>query len=151
MTTNASRVLTQRKIQFDLLEYDTSDGRIDGLSVSEKTEVDPNRLFKTLVCQGEKMYVFVIPVNQELPIKVLKKKLNDKKLDLLDLKLLKQKTGYEKGGCSPIGMKTQYQTYISSSALSYDKIVFSAGKIGVQVEMNPKDLEKIMKINWFEV
>ena len=142
MKTNAMRILDQKKIIYKVNEYDISDGRIDGISVAEKTGADPAKVFKTLVTQGtsKNYYVFVIPVLDELDLKEAARVSGEKKIEMIPMKDLLKITGYIKGGCSPIGMKKRYPTYIHESCLNFDSIYVSAGQRGLQVRLSPKDL-----------
>src|SRR5699024_7142296 len=108
---------------------------------------DKNKVFKTLVTIGtsKNYYVFVIPVAEELNLKKAAKVVGEKKIEMIKSKELLPVTGYIHGGCSPIGMKKQFKTVINETAKNYDTIIFSAGKIGYQVEMSLEDLAKIIK------
>jgi Cys-tRNA(Pro)/Cys-tRNA(Cys) deacylase len=145
--TNAMRILDARKISYDMLTYDNKDGKIDGVSVAEKTGRDVNEVYKTLVAQGhsKNIYVFVIPVAAELDLKKAAKAPGEKKVEMIAVKDIQKWTGYIRGGCSPIGMKKEYQTFIDENCLLLDSIVVSAGKIGVQIVLKPEDLKEITK------
>lgn len=151
--TNAMRILDKNKASYNMRSYDCSDGVIDGLSVATKIQKDPKIVFKTLVAQGVSrgLYVFVIPVCDELDLKKAAKAANEKKIELIPVKDITKHTGYIRGGCSPIGMKKLYPTYIDSSAEDNELIIFSGGKIGVQIEMNPLDLCKIVNAKFTEL
>ncbi len=149
--TNVMRILDQKKIKYNTYEYPHNDNEcVDGENVAKLLNQDPKRVFKTLVLQGndKKYYVCVIPVLAELDLKLAAKCFNVKSLEMIHVKELLGITGYIRGGCSPIGMKKQFQTIIDISSKNYDTIIFSAGKIGYQVEMNPNDLEKIIRVNY---
>lgn len=148
--TNAMRILDKNKIEYNALEYDCSDGHIDGASVAEKTGQDPKTVYKTLVTIGnsKNLYVFVIPVLEELDLKKAAKVSGEKKVEMIHVKDINKLTGYIRGGCSPIGMKKQYKTFIQKEGLELDRIVFSGGKIGLQIEMSPKDIEKAIRVNF---
>ena len=143
--TNALRILEAAEIKHIALEYDVSDGKIDGLSVARKVNKEPERVFKTLVTTGKAtgVNVFVIPVEFELNLKKAALAVNDKYIEMIKSRELEPLTGYIHGGCSPIGMKKQYPTYIEETAMLYQSIVVSAGRIGVQVEIGPEDLAKV--------
>ncbi|WAA13353.1 Cys-tRNA(Pro) deacylase [Fervidibacillus halotolerans] len=143
--TNAMRMLDQAKIEYNVYTYESTDYQIDGISVAKKIGKDGNVVFKTLVAQGEskEIYVFVIPVNHELHLKLAAKAAGEKNIHLIPAKDLKKWTGYIRGGCSPIGMKKPYKTYIDESANNLDKIIVSAGKIGMQIELSLEDLLKM--------
>ncbi|QPQ32567.1 Cys-tRNA(Pro) deacylase [Lysinibacillus sp. JNUCC 51] len=140
--TNAIRLLEQQKIQFEVIEYETGDGQVDGISVAEKIGHPVSRVFKTLVAKAsaQKLFVFVIPVAEELDLKAAAKVIGEKKIDMLPVKELLSYTGYVRGGCSPVGMKKLYPTVIDTSAQEQGKIIVSAGKIGMQVHLQLDDL-----------
>ena len=96
-------------------------------------------------------FVFVIPVNKELNLKKCAKAVGKKTVEMIRVDEINKATGYIRGGCSPIGMKKQYVTVVDETALLCDTIIFSAGKIGVQVEINPNDLEKVVPITFQEL
>lgn len=145
--TNAMRILDSKKIPYITYEYDVSDGKTDGLTVAAKVGQDPTMVFKTLVTQGtsREYYVFVVPVGEELDLKKAAKAANEKKIDMIPMKDLLPITGYIHGGCSPIGMKKQFKTFIEESARLNQRIVFSGGKVGLQVELVLEDLIKISR------
>lgn len=151
--TNAMRILDKSKIEYNALTYDASDGHIDGAAVAKKTGQDHETVYKTLVTMGNSrnLYVFVIPVLEELDLKKCAKVSGEKKLEMIHVKDINKFTGYIRGGCSPLGMKKQYDTFVQEEALKLDKIVFSGGKIGLQIEMNPNDLEKVIKVKFEDV
>lgn len=136
------RILDSLNITYDCMSYDSEDGSIDGVSVAHKTGQNPEAVFKTLVAVGhsKELYVFCIPVEYELDLKKAAKSSNEKNIEMLPLKELTKNTGYIRGGCSPIGMKKHYKTFIDESALLQDKILVSAGVIGTQIVINPDDL-----------
>lgn len=145
--TNAMRILDRKNVHYELLTYDKKDDRIDGISVSEKIRKDERTVFKTLVVQGTsgQLYVFIIPVAEELDLKKAAKVAGEKKVDMIPVKDLVKWTGYVRGGCSPIGMKKLYPTFIDQSASSLQSIVVSGGKIGMQIELSPDDLRETIK------
>lgn len=140
--TNAMRILDSQKIPYQVYTYDSSDGKIDGLSVAEKVGQDPRVVYKTLVAQGssKNLYVFILPVAAELDLKKAAKATGEKKIDMIPVKDIQKFTGYIRGGCSPVGMKKHYPTLIDQSAGAIEKIVVSGGKIGVQIELSIQDL-----------
>ena len=140
--TNAMRILDSNKVEYDVITYDNKDGKIDGISVAEKIQRVPEIVFKTLVTQGNsrELYVFVIPVAEELDLKKSAKACGEKKVEMIHVKDINKFTGYIRGGCSPIGMKKRYKTFIHSTAKNLDKIVISGGKIGFQIEIKSEDL-----------
>lgn len=141
------RILDQKKIEYGMNAYDSSDGRIDGVSVAEKIGKDPTQVYKTLVCQGGsgEYYVFVIPVAYELDLKKSARAAGEKKVEMIHVKDIQKVTGYIRGGCSPIGMKKEYRTYVDSSAGSISSIIVSGGRIGTQIELKVEDLLKAAK------
>ena len=145
--TNAMRILDSKKVSYEMLSYESEDGKIDGISVAHKIGVDEKKVFKTLVAQGtsKELYVFVIPVAEELDLKNAAKIAGEKKVEMIAVKDIMKYTGYIRGGCSPIGMKKNYKTFIHESAEDLDFIIFSAGKIGHQIKMNPKDLLSVVE------
>ena len=139
--TNVMRNLEANKIEYTVYTYD-ADGDFDGCHVAQKIGKEPNQVFKTLitVAPSKKYYVFVIPVMHELDLKACAAAVGEKAVEMIPVKDINKVTGYIRGGCSPIGMKKQYVTVIDESSLLFDKIIFSAGKIGYQVEVSPKEL-----------
>ena len=142
--TNAVRLLDQQKIPYILAEYEVEEGKIDGLSVATKINQPVEKVFKTLVATAGKgkLYVFVIPVAEELNLKKAAKVVGEKKIEMLHVKDLLPNTGYIRGGCSPIGMKKQYPTFVDISAEQVDEMYVSAGKIGMQICITPENLVK---------
>jgi Cys-tRNA(Pro)/Cys-tRNA(Cys) deacylase len=140
--TNAMRILDSLNIEYDYLTYECEDGKIDGVSVAHKTGQNPEAVFKTLVSvgHGKELYVFCVPVEYELDLKKAAAASGEKNIELLPLKDLTKNTGYIRGGCSPIGMKKHYKTFVDESALLQDKILVSGGAIGVQMILSPDDL-----------
>ena len=146
--TNAIRLLEQKKIKFVVHNY-LSSGAISGIDVANSLNEDPNVVFKTLVTQGKshQYYVFLVPVNKELDLKKAASCVNEKSIEMIKSKDLLPLTGYIHGGCSPIGMKKFFKTIIDISASNYDKIIFSGGKIGYQIETTLLELSKIIKFD----
>ena len=146
--TNVMRILDQKKIKYIPHYYDNS--ITNGMEVANILNLDPNKVFKTLVTVGasKRNYVFVVPVCSELDLKKAALAVNEKSIEMIKSKELLDLTGYIHGGCSPIGMKKPFRTVMNESALNYDAITFSAGKIGYQVEMDPNDLKKIINITY---
>ena len=144
--TNAMRLLDTNNINYNILTYDKKDGKIDGISVAQKIGKDPKVVYKTLVTRGNNgdLYVFIIPVESELDLKKAAKITGDKKVEMIHVKDINKYTGYIRGGCSPIGMKKNYPTYIHEEAAFLDNIIVSGGKIGVQIELSVKDLTNII-------
>ncbi|QSF42795.1 Cys-tRNA(Pro) deacylase [Paenibacillus tianjinensis] len=139
--TNALRMLDAKGISYEIHLYDNEDGAVHGTAVAEKIGKAPETVFKTLVSHsGPNLYVFVIPVAEELDLKKAAKAAGEKKVEMLPLKDLLKWTGYVRGGCSPVGMKKLYPTFIEHSAEILDTMAVSAGKIGMQMELAPQEL-----------
>lgn len=138
------RILESEGVTYTVHGY-KSKGALDGITVAGLIGVEQERVFKTLITQNKDQapFVFVIPVAAELDLKKAAKAAGQKSLQMLPVSKITQLTGYVRGGCSPVGMKKQYPTFIHLSAESRGKIVVSAGKIGYQVELEPHDLAKI--------
>ena len=150
--TNVMRILDKAKIEYTPYFYDNKDGRIDGMAIAEKINKPTDCVFKTLVTRFERdFFVFVIPVEKELNLKKCAKAVGKKTVEMIRVDEINKATGYIRGGCSPIGMKKQYVTVVDESALNCETIIFSAGKIGAQVEMSPKDLEKIVPLTFQDI
>lgn len=151
--TNAMRILDKNKIEYNSLTYDATDGHIDGAAVAKKTGQAPETVYKTLVTVGssKEIYVFVIPVLDELDLKKAAKAALEKKVEMIHVKDINKFTGYIRGGCSPIGMKKSYKTFMQKEGYDLEKIVFSGGKIGLQIEMNPKDIEKAINVSFVDI
>lgn len=146
IVTNAMRHLQSAKIDFEAIEYecDGGIGQDFGMQIAEKTGVEPERSFKTLVARGDKTGILVscIPVNCEIDLKKLAIASGDKKVELIHVKELLGLTGYIRGGVTPIGMKKKYPTYIDESCLCFDKIAISAGICGCTLLLSPHDVIK---------
>ena len=144
--TNVMRTLEQKKIPYTAHAYDP-DGPIDGVSVAQTLGQAPERVFKTLVTRGASggYYVFDIPVAENLDLKKAAKAVGEKSIAMLPQKELLGLTGYVHGGCSPVGMKKQFPTVFHQTAAGYDTICVSAGKIGHQVECDPKALIALLR------
>ncbi|MBY8912863.1 Cys-tRNA(Pro) deacylase [Bacillus sp. YC2] len=152
--TNAVRIIEQQKISYELLGYKTESGQPpDGISVSEKIGYSAEYVYKTLVATAgtDRYYVFVVPVAKELDLKKAAKVIGEKKIEMVAMKELLGLTGYVRGGCSPIGMKKRFPTYIDASSETLDFIIVSAGKIGMQLKVAPKDLAKVCRAKFIEV
>lgn len=147
--TNAIRILDQKKINYEVIEIDNANG-LSGKELAKKANEEVDRVFKTLVTVGHSKnhYVFVIPVDKELNLKKASKAVNEKNIVMITQKELLPLTGYVHGGCSPIGMKKYFKTVFNNSALNYDCIYFSAGKIGLQIKVNPNDISKVIDVEY---
>lgn len=150
--TNVMRVLESKKIEYKGYTYDP-EVAIAGDEVARVLNEDPRRVFKTLVTVSGKgiYYVFMVPVNKELNLKLAAKAVGEKSIEMIKSKELLPLTGYIHGGCSPIGMKKLFTTTIDSSALNHEKIFFSGGKVGFQVEVKVEDLFKIIPVKSAEI
>ena len=150
--TNVMRVLDSLKIPYESHSY-VPDATMTGEEIAELLGEDPTRVFKTLVTQGRSKayYVFVIPVGDELDLKKAAAACGEKSIAMIKQKELLPLTGYVHGGCSPIGMKKAFPTYIHEMALLYDRMFVSAGKVGYQIELKPEDLEKAVKLSFADL
>ncbi len=143
--TNAMRILDSKEIAYKVIEYKIDDGQIDGVSVSKKIARDVKEVYKTLVTRGqEEIYVFIIPVDDQVDLKKAARLASEKKLEFINVKDILKTTGYIRGGCSPIGMKKAFKTFIQEDGLSLKNIVVSGGKIGLQIELDPLDLKEVI-------
>lgn len=145
--TIVEKLLDQKKIPHNSYEYGDGSGEfMDGKEVADAIGKPYEQVFKTLVCVGPKgNCVFVVPVEKELDLKKAAKISGQKSVEMIPVKDITKITGYIKGGCSPIGMKKMFPTYIDSTAQNFETIIFSAGKIGRQVEMSINDLLPLVK------
>ena len=150
--TNVMRILEQKKIKYNSYSY-VSTQAISGMEVATALNQDPNCVFKTLVTvrTSRNNYVFLVTVNKELNLKKAAKSVNEKKVEMIKSKELLPLTGYIHGGCSPIGMKKQFKTVINTTAQNFEKIIFSAGKIGYQVEMSLENLQKVINFTLADI
>lgn len=139
--TNAMRILDSNKINYEILIYDKNKA-VSGKEVANILNEDEEYVFKTLVTvsKDNEHFVFVIPVTSELDLKKAAKISGSKKIEMIHQKELLPLTGYIHGGCSPIGMKKEFKTYIDISAERLDNFYVSGGKLGMQIKINPKDL-----------
>ncbi len=143
--TNAMRILDRNKISYKEHLYE-SDGFADGVTIASKLNQPTERVFKTLVAVGKSRnyYVFVVPVAEELNLKAAAAAVGEKSVEMIHVKDINSVTGYIRGGCSPIGMKKQFKTVINDSAQNFDNIIFSGGRRGAQIEMNPNELADLI-------
>lgn len=140
--TNAIRMLDQAKIPFGVLTYESNGIAIDGEQVAKLIGRDVSQVFKTLVTQGSsrQYYVAMIPSHRTLNLKQLAKIAGEKSVEMIAVKHINSITGYIRGGCSPIGMKKLFPTFIDASCQTKESVIFSAGKIGLQLEVNTNQL-----------
>ncbi len=150
--TNVMRVLDQKKVPYEMYTYADTEA-ISGVEVAAVLGQNPKQVFKTLVTIGasKKNYVFVIPVCSELNLKKAAKAVGEKSIEMIKAKELLPLTGYIHGGCSPIGMKKFFTTTIDETAKEWDTIIFSAGKIGYQVEVSLENLSKVIRFELKDV
>lgn len=151
--TNAVRIAQKEGAKINIYEYESKDGKIDGISVANKLQKPSECVYKTLVTQGlsREYYVFVIPVEKELDLKKCAKAAGEKNITMVHVDELLKLTGYVRGGCSPIGMKKKYRTIIDESCNEMEKIIVSGGKIGLQIEINVADLTKITEADIYGI
>jgi Cys-tRNA(Pro)/Cys-tRNA(Cys) deacylase len=136
------RLLDAAKISYRAVEYEYDENDLGGEHVAAVTGMNPDQVFKTLVARGEKqgILVFCIPVSCTLDLKKAAQAAGDKKVEMTHMKELLGLTGYIRGGCSPVGMKKKYPTFIDETAMLYDEIAVSGGARGLQMVLNPEDL-----------
>jgi len=151
--TNVMRLLDAANIPYRSYTYDGAGGALSGLEVARALGQDADQVYKTLVTVGAsgKNYVFVIPVAGELNLKKAAQAVKEKKIEMLKARDLLPLTGYIHGGCSPIGMRKLFPTVLDESVILFDTIIFSAGKIGFQVELSPDDLQRMIPCTLFDV
>ena len=151
--TNAMRILDRAKINYEYFTYDASDGHIDGISVAEKMNQNPDFVYKTLVTVGHSKnhYVFVIPVAKELNLKAAAKAVGEKSVEMIHVAEINKLTGYIRGGCSPVGMKKQFVTVADASAENLPYFYVSGGRIGLQVKLSPADLAGLISMRFADI
>ncbi len=144
--TNAMRLLAAANIPFETETYEVDEEDLSGVHAAESLGLPSEQVFKTLVVRGEKkgIMVFCIPVAEELDLKKIASLTHDKKVEMIHVKELLGLTGYIRGGCSPIGMKKKYPTWIDETAILFDKIYVSAGQRGVQLVIEPEKLREFV-------
>lgn len=147
LKTNVMRILEKNKIPYTPHEYPHGKEAVDGETVAALMKQNPGQVFKTLVTKGHggDYFVFVLPVKRELDLKKAAKSVGEKSVEMIHVKDILKITGYVRGGCSPVGMKKSYRTTFHQSALDIDSIIVSAGKIGFQIELEPKALIDLTK------
>ena len=151
--TNVMRLLDAAKIPYGSYEYAAPDGALSGVEVARQLGLEEERVFKTLVTQASsgKYYVFVIPVAEELNLKKAASAVHEKKIEMIKSRELLPLTGYIHGGCSPIGMKKRYPTFIDETAQLFDTILVSGGRIGTQMELAPDDLCRLAEAKYVDL
>lgn len=150
--TNAMRILDKHKIAYEVLTYQCEEF-IDGVHVADQLGQPYEISFKTLVTVGKTgdYYVFVLPVDKELDLKKAARCAGEKALEMLHVKDINKVTGYIRGGCTPIGMKKLYPTFIHESAKAHDKIFVSGGQLGVHIYLNPLELSKVVNAQFADI
>ena len=150
--TNVMRILDKAKIEYKTYYYDPQKA-VSGSDVARVLNQNPKQVFKTLVtvAKSKKNYVFMLPVDDELDLKKCAIAVNEKNIEMIPQKELLPLTGYIHGGCSPIGQKKQFETVIDATAQNFETIIFSAGKIGYQVETSLENLKKVLNFKFFEI
>ena len=155
--TNVMRILEQKKIPYTARFYEEEEGpegtREYGVHVAQALGQDPAQGFKTLVARGasKEIYVFEVPAAENLDLKKAAKAAGEKSIQLLHVSEINAVTGYIRGGCSPVGMKKAYRTIFHKTALDYDTIFISGGKIGAQVEAAPQDLLNLLRADTADI
>ena len=150
--TNVMRMLDKHKINYKHYTYAETNA-VSGVEVANVLGQNPEQVFKTLVTvsKSKKYYVFMVPVEKELDLKKAAHAVGDKSVEMIKSKELLPVTGYIHGGCSPIGMKKFFDTTVDISAKNFDTIIFSAGKIGYQVELSLDELSKVIRFQLAEI
>lgn len=140
--TNALRLVKQAGLAFDMSEYAVIPDDFDGNHIAQAIGLAPEQVFKTLVTRNtrKECFVFCIPVREELNLKKAAKASGQKAIEMLPLRELTPLTGYVRGGCSPVGMKKKFPTFLDETAVLFDRIAVSAGQRGVQMLMHAEDL-----------
>jgi Cys-tRNA(Pro)/Cys-tRNA(Cys) deacylase len=143
--TNAARILDKQGIKYELLAYEVDESDLSAIAVADKLNQNIDQVFKTLVLRGDKTGIFVciIPGAEELDLKKAANSSGNKSAAMVPMKEILDLTGYLRGGCSPIGMKKNYPTFIDESCILYDLIYVSAGVRGMQFKISPDDLIKV--------
>ena len=151
--TNALRLVETAGIEFETLEYEGDESDLSGIHIAEQKNLDPDMVFKTLVTRGDKngIAVFCIPVAMELDLKKCAQVSGNKKVEMIHVKELLGLTGYIRGGCSPVGMKKQYPTWIDETAQLFDKFYVSAGVRGMQMYLSPTELAAFIGAQFADV
>ena len=151
--TNVARLLDAAKVDYELIPYEVDESDLSAVHVAAQLGEDVERVFKTIVLHGEKSgyFVCVVPGEHEIDLKKAAKVSGNKKCELLPMKELLPVTGYIRGGCSPIGMKKHFPTYVHRSAEAFDYIYVSAGQRGLQVKLAPGDLLREARAEYAEL
>ena len=152
LKTNAMRILDRAGIPYTYQTYECGEFT-DGVHVADQLGLPHERVYKTLVTVGRTgaHYVFVIPIAEEIDFKKAAKAVGEKSVSMIPVAEINRVTGYIRGGCSPIGMKKQYPTVIDETCQLFDTIIFSGGRIGTQVEMNPEELKALIGASFADI
>ena len=150
--TNAMRILESNGMEYKELILDLKEA-VDGVTCANMLGLELDSTFKTLVTvsKSKNYYVFVVPVAEKLSLKKAAAAVGEKSVEMLPMKDLLPLTGYVHGGCSPIGMKKVFNTVVDETAILFDKIVFSGGKIGYFIEVNPNELDKVILVKFEDI
>ena len=153
VTTNAMRKLRAAKIPFEVREYEVDENDLSGVHIAESLGISPDCMFKTLVARGDSggIYVFCIPSASELDLKKCAVLVGEKKIEMVHVKELLGLTGYIRGGCSPVGMKKKYPTYMDETATLFSPIYVSAGVRGAQLVIDPEILADFEEISFADL
>lgn len=150
--TNVMRILDKNKIEYSEHLYECG-GFMDGVSIAQILGQPVERVFKTLVAVGKSKqhYVYMLPVAEELNLKAAAAAVGEKSVEMIHVRDITPITGYVRGGCSPIGMKKQFKTVADSTAKDFDRIFFSGGRLGAQIEMNPLELAELIHMDFADI
>lgn len=150
--TNAMRILDRNKISYEVNSYECEEF-IDGIHIADMLNQPYDESFKTLVTKSKRgcFFVFALPINCELDLKKAAKAVGEKSLEMIHVKEINAVTGYIRGGCTPLGMKKDYPTIIHESAIKYERIIISGGRIGSQIIVNPNDLIKVTNARYEDI
>lgn len=151
--TNVMRLLESNGIAYSAHYYDSADGKTDGVSVAQKIGKSIDMVFKTLLTQAPngEICVFILPVACELDLKKAARAAQVKNIEMAPVKDITKISGYIKGGCSPVGMKRLFRTFIDESAILLETMIVSAGKVGAQIELAPDDLLALVKAQYADL
>ncbi len=151
--TNVTRLLTAAGIPFRVEEYPVDESDLSGGHAADLLGISPDQLFKTLILKGEHVGYFVccVPSSGEVDLKKAAKAAGDKKAAMIPMKSLKEVTGYIRGGCSPIGLKKPFPTFLDETAILFDEIRVSAGQRGVMVVIKPDDLVRYLNLTMVDL
>ena len=151
--TNAMRLLDRAGIKYECFEYTVDENDLSGMHIAQQLSLPCEIMFKTLTARGDKngINVFCVPVNCEIDLKNAAAVSKNKRVELISVKELLPTTGYIRGGCSPIGMKKNFPTYIDETALLFDKITVSSGMRGCQLMLSPTELGEFINAMFCDI